>query len=326
MKCPCWHIMRVYKGGRHRQMYGLRWQKDYQFFFAKSKGGGATMADEFRDLEIEEWGRDVENGQQILVEGLELIDDGMPPTEFPVRLCGATADDLEHAKELVARWDAGRTVLRHRNNILPHPTPPAGPKTTGEESVEGLGWVEPRILDTQGEDFPEPDEEYEFEDGDLFPGETPQDVMPVHLSQSEATATIMQDDADYEQRRRRTIEEVQDAQKQHLASLGASKQHQWDKALAYLRDTWKIAENQPEMWGGMNDRLEAMYSDVVKKSVEKQREKGGAHVGALDMHTGSRDGRVRSVKRIKITGGSKPKSRSSNKKKPPNRKKPPPPT
>jgi hypothetical protein len=75
--------------------------------------------------------------------------------------------------------------------------------------------VEPRILDTQGEDFPEPDEEYGFEDGDLFRGETPQDVMPIHLSQSEqaTTASIMQDDADYELRRRLTIEEVQDAQK-----------------------------------------------------------------------------------------------------------------
>jgi hypothetical protein len=111
-----------------------------------------------------------------------------------------------------------------------------------------------------------------------------------------------------------------------LASQGASRQHQWDKALAYhLRDMWKIAENQPEIWGEMNDGLEAMYSNVMKRSVEKQRrEKGGAHIGALDMHTGSRDGRVRSVKRIKITGGSKPKSRSSNKKNPPNRKKPPP--
>jgi hypothetical protein len=85
------------------------------------------LAMEFQTLEEdEEWGRDILQGEQVLVEGLRPI--GRTPVAGnwdlfePIPVGDATQDDLDHARILLSRWNGGgEPVVRYSHKITPKP-------------------------------------------------------------------------------------------------------------------------------------------------------------------------------------------------------------
>jgi hypothetical protein len=106
-KAACRHIDKV-MGGRHPQMYGVRWSVHFQHFFERK--GWEKMTAYFRKRELEEWGRDPQKKEQIYVEGL------------PIPEVTCSEEDIELADRLIF-WNQKMGQPRVRGQTVP-PTIP----------------------------------------------------------------------------------------------------------------------------------------------------------------------------------------------------------
>jgi hypothetical protein len=307
MKWPaCLHVIAVF-GGAHSQMYGLRWQKHYQFYHLKPHTQ-QRLLDVIARLEEEEWGRDITKGEHVLVKGLKAIDHGIAPAKYPICLGDTTEDDLAHAMELATRWQAGNVVVRHQHNITPRPTPrDIDSDSEGEEEdfVQADPDEDEEIGDEGGAGFPSDDEGGGFpsddtaaDDDDCGIQTTGDDVVQFGTQQSAATRGIMEFDAAKALKKKyQGVADLQGQLQAHGTSLATVEATRYGAGRQYFLSAWKIAEGDLEMMKSFEEHMYDVVLKLTEQAATKAVAKGGGAGGSGGMSETGTYNKKRKVRR-----------------------------
>lgn len=111
VKRPCAHIISVV-GDISMTMYGLRWLTLYQFAFERD--GQTKLTDHFRKMEAEEFNRNWDMGEHVLVEGLI---PNLDERQLPCAYFNATAADIQTAIAIHRETFIKRNVVRFGSDI-----------------------------------------------------------------------------------------------------------------------------------------------------------------------------------------------------------------
>ena len=106
-KYPCRHIIAIF-GSIHPSMFSVRWLSQYQHSFERP--GKDTLTKIFREMEDEQFNRNLATGEHILVEGLL---NKLPLNKYPQPIgTNTTVMDIEEALKLKYWYDLGKIYIR----------------------------------------------------------------------------------------------------------------------------------------------------------------------------------------------------------------------
>ena len=111
MKFPCRHILAVLKDYDIR-MFSVQWLTKYQRYFDRQ--GFDEMYDVFRDMELEEFNRNITEGEHIYVGNLLYDERFKRPlsTTYPIALDQTTEEEMSECLLLKKQQDSKVPILR----------------------------------------------------------------------------------------------------------------------------------------------------------------------------------------------------------------------